>query len=1123
VADWVDAIDTAALRSAVDPGTLARGRDYARRGRVRRLERLPGELRAEVVGSGHVYRTHVAPLGDRARRPGFIGTCSCPVGEDCKHAVAVLLTAQTGVGGSAAAAPAAGPAAWEGAVSRLLASTGRPDPPAPESPSRPMTLLVQVRRTQPSARSSWTAWRPVPPVRVVVRAAVRDDTGAAPQHVVPWPALASRGDLPADHRDAVLALYGLFEGTRPRHQHHQPDQPIPLDECGPGVWSALERIAAAGVVLTPPRDTHRTVVLAEGPATVALAVHRASDGGVRLSPGLSLDGVMLRADTVVPVGEPTHGIGVVTAGGRGNGGFHEDDGAGGYPSGTLVLARLAEPIPGALADLARTGEVIRVPAADVDRFAVEYSPALRRAVPVATDGTLDLPEVAPPRLALDLAWQEAATVTVHWGFAYRVGERDVRVPLSAVDDRHGAGSPVAGHRDPAAERELLARLPLPPDGPPRAREMQRLGMLDPVRLAGAGAMRFVRDDLPRFAAVDGLEVTVTGDPVDFREASEPPVVTLAVTDRPGERDWFDLEVTVSVEGEPVRFADLFGALARGEDHLVLDTGVYVSLDHPELHRLRELIAEARALQDRPPAGDGLRINRHQADLWAELAALGTVREQSERWSASVRALLDADLAPPPVPTGVHAELRPYQLAGYRWLATLHDHGLGGILADDMGLGKTLQVLSLVAHAVERGERRPFLVVAPTSVVPAWAQEAARFTPGLAVEAVRRTQAKSGVPVADSAAGAAVVVTSYSLFRLDVDAYEGVEWAGLVLDEAQTVKNHRARTYQLVRRLRAPVKLAVTGTPLENGLMELWALLSIVAPGLYPSPERFADHVVRPVESGSDPGRLATLRRRVRPLLLRRTKEQVAVDLPPKQEQVLEVDLAPAHRRVYQTHLQRERQKVLRLIEDPQRNRFEILRSLMLLRRLALDPALVDDAYARIPATKVDVLLKRVREVVDEGHRALVFSQFTGFLRTVRTRLDAAGVRYAYLDGATRDRARRIAEFREGDAPLFLISLKAGGAGLTLTEADYVFLLDPWWNPAVEAQAVDRTHRIGQTRAVMVYRLVATDTIEDKVMALKARKSELFRRVMNGDGALPAGSFTADDVRELLGLTTDSRP
>ncbi len=1107
MAGWVDALDDAALRATVDSGTLARGRDYARRGHVRGLQRLPGELRAEVLGNGHVYRTLVTPYTGRSRHRGFVGVCSCPVGDDCKHAVAVLLAARE-------ARPRAGDtsrstrASWEDALARLLsvAPARRPATPVEAGSRHSLALVVRVQRTTTGPGHAWSARPqvPAPPVRVVVRPEL---PGAAPgprRAGLPWPALAARRDLVPEHRDAVVALYGLFEGSRPRHYHHQPQQAVPLDECGPGVWAALDRIVAAGVPLVPPRETHQAVVLAAEPATAILGAHRTVDGGARLSVGLSVAGALLRADTTVALGDPSHGVGIVTGG----------EAVAGIAPGTLVLARLAEPMTDALAELARTGEVIRIPAPDLDRFVTHYSPALRRAIPVATDGTLALPEVDPPRLALDLAWEPPHTLGLGWSFAYRVGERVVREELAP--DVGGAG-----HRDVAAELDLLARLPLPMPGPERSREMARLGMLGGARLAGASAMAFVRDDLPRLAAVDGVDVTVTGVAPDFREAVEAPVVAVSATDT-GERDWFDLAVTVTVEGEPVPFAELFTALARGETHLVLDTGVYLSLDRPELHRLRELIDEARALQDRPPSGDGLRISRHQADLWAELAALGVVREQSERWTATVRALLDTDLTPPPVPAGIHADLRPYQAAGYGWLATLRDHGLGGILADDMGLGKTLQVLSMVARAVEGGETRPFLVVAPTSVIGTWVAEAARFAPGLRVADVRRTQAKSGVPVAESAAGAAVVVTSYALFRLDVEAYGGVEWAGLVLDEAQAVKNHRGRTHQLVRRLPAPMKLAVTGTPLENGLMEFWALLSIVAPGLYPNPERFAEHVVRPVESGSDPDRLATLRRRVRPLMLRRTKEQVATDLPPKQEQVLEVDLAPAHRRVYQTHLQRERQKVLRLIEDPQRNRFEILRSLMLLRRLVLDPALVDEEYRKVPATKVDVLLERVREVVDEGHRALVFSQFTGFLATVRARLDDAGVRYSYLDGRTRDRARRIEEFRSGTAPLFLISLKAGGSGLTLTEADYVFLLDPWWNPAVEAQAVDRTHRIGQTRAVMVYRLVATDTIEDKVMALKARKSELFDQVMNEDGALPARPLTADDVRELLGLPPGAR-
>jgi SNF2 family DNA or RNA helicase len=257
-----------------------------------------------------------------------------------------------------------------------------------------------------------------------------------------------------------------------------------------------------------------------------------------------------------------------------------------------------------------------------------------------------------------------------------------------------------------------------------------------------------------------------------------------------------------------------------------------------------------------------------------------------------------------------------------------------------------------------------------------------------------------------------------------------------------------------------------------------------------------------------------LRQRIRPFLLRRTKDQVAADLPPKQEQVLELPLNPRHRRIYDTHLQRERQKVLGLLGELEKNRFEIFRSLTLLRQACLDPALVDDSYTGVAATKLDALMELVDELVSEGHRTLVFSQFTRFLRSARDRLDAHGVEHCYLDGTTRDRAAVIEEFRNGAAPVFLISLKAGGFGLTLTEADYCILLDPWWNPATENQAIDRTHRIGQDKPVMVYRLVAKDTIEEKVMALKERKAALFASVL-ADGDAGAAKLTADDIRGIL--------
>jgi SNF2 family DNA or RNA helicase len=443
-----------------------------------------------------------------------------------------------------------------------------------------------------------------------------------------------------------------------------------------------------------------------------------------------------------------------------------------------------------------------------------------------------------------------------------------------------------------------------------------------------------------------------------------------------------------------------------------------------------------------------------------------------------------------------------------------------VLADDMGLGKTVQALALVARAVERaapGERPRFLVVAPTSVVPNWVAEAHKFVPGLRAVAITETVRKSGRPLAATVGDADLVVTSYALARLDVDAYRSIPWAGMLLDEAQFVKNRQSTTYQRLRSLAVPFTLAITGTPLENTLMDLWSMMSLAAPGLFPSPQGFAEYYQRPIEREGNTERLEQLRRRIKPLMLRRTKELVASELPPKIEQVLELDLAPKQRAIYDRYLARERQRVLGLIGEFDRNRFAIFRALTVLRQIALDAALVDPAHEGVPSSKLELLDELLQDALAEGHRVLVFSQFTRLLGRVRARLDAADIGYAYLDGSTTKRGDAIDRFRNGVADVFLISLKAGGFGLNLAEADYCILLDPWWNPAAEAQAIDRTHRIGQTKSVMVYRYVAKATIEEKVMALKAGKARLFNDVLGkGDGSGAARvPLTAAEIRELI--------
>ena len=542
-----------------------------------------------------------------------------------------------------------------------------------------------------------------------------------------------------------------------------------------------------------------------------------------------------------------------------------------------------------------------------------------------------------------------------------------------------------------------------------------------------------------------------------------------------------------------------------------------------------------------------------------------------------------------MPEGMRARLRPYQLEGYRWLDFLRVAGLGGILADDMGLGKTVQVLAAVQRLIEQREETegqvtadvdpgdpegagPVLVIAPTSVVGSWVEQAERFCPGLRVQAVRRTAAKREESLERIAEDSDVVVTSYTIVRLCEEEFIAQDWAWVVCDEAQFVKNHASATYKAVRRLRAPSTIAITGTPLENSLMDLWALMSIAAPGLLPDPERFGQVYRKPIDRG-DTEALGRLRRRMRPFLLRRIKEQVAADLPAKTEQVLAVELGAKHRKAYDQRLARERQRILGLLEeDTAQSRFIALKALTTLRQMALDPELVDGgdgtepedaneeasgrkggsgnkstrgkgmkgkaaaasvkrqrrpARGPSPSAKVEALLEHLRPILSEGHRALVFSQFTRYLSGVREHLEATGVRTAYMDGSTPNRQDVIDAFRAGEADVFLISLKAGGFGLTLTEADYVFLLDPWWNPQAEEQAVDRTHRIGQDKPVMVYRLVSADTIEEKVMALKEKKAELFARVVEGAGDVETGegaagtdglspaALTAAEIRELI--------
>lgn len=1123
--------DVQTILRAVGAAAGSRGLAYFEAGAVQQVQVMRDAGGIAVTGQVAGTRPRPYEVHARIEMPAqeVAGWCSCPVGTNCKHVAAALFAAGKtepgGAGPSSAGPGGAGPAPrelplWE----RIL----QPEPTGPGRARREsrhtLALLIEPKF---SGRRLTAPMRPM-------GLGKRDRwirTGASWREVsYPY---HDYDEYPAQLLREILTLY---RASLP-YYYGEPTTIELTDFRSSRIWAVLAEAAAAGLPLIS--DVYGTPVVLEAETVAAQVAVTASAGGSwQLSGQLLHQGTVVGARAAV-VGEPAHGIAYLAENSLAPG-----------AAPTLHLAALTRRLEPGVAELF-AGDPVPIPAADTGRFTRDYLPWLRNhAEVVSPDESVPLPSAAQVRLRLAVARDDVGMVQLAWHWRYIWGDEAIEIPLDMPGHPDLRDTEAETTLSAAALAAVLASEPVPP----LVRQRGGIQSLNGTALLSRSqALRLTRSVLPSLRDIDGVMIDVADGALEFREATSAPVVAMAGSITP-DKDWLDLTVTVTVDGEDVPFGDLFRALAADNPVLILPSGTYFPLGSPELNRLRSVIDESYVLTERHALDSGtVSIGRYEATLWDELEALGVLDEQALAWSASVRELARVNEIPQyAVPATMRAELRPYQLVGYRWLAFLQQHGLGGVLADDMGLGKTLQTLAMIARAREENpDAPPFLVVAPTSVVPNWVEEARRFVPGVASVMVEATASRrGGVSLAEICSGADVVVTSYALFRLEYDGYAALNWSGLLLDEAQQIKNHQSKGYRCARKLAAPFKLAITGTPMENNLMELWSAFSIVAPGLLGDPRRFNEHYRGPIERGADTDRLATLRRRIQPLLLRRTKSDVLTDLPPKTEQVLELELGSRHRRAYDRFLARERRKVLGLLGDMDRNRFQIFRSLTLLRQAALDVALVGDdvisagAYSRTdsaasgaageaanavagdavnavageavkaPSTKLEALVELVAHAAAEGHRVLVFSQFTRFLGRARERLTAAGIASCYLDGATRRRASVLQEFREGNAPAFLISLKAGGVGLNLTEADYCIITDPWWNPATEQQAVDRTHRIGQQRPVMVYRLIAKNTIEDKVMALKERKAALFSAIMT-DGGVGAGGLTASDIRALL--------
>jgi superfamily II DNA or RNA helicase len=705
----------------------------------------------------------------------------------------------------------------------------------------------------------------------------------------------------------------------------------------------------------------------------------------------------------------------------------------------------------------------------------------------------------------------------------KYGARIMTVGVSSANESlwlPDPGSPTRyGTRDLAAEQKALARLVRSGfTGPDAQGRYQLLGQ--------NAVLNFFAREFPRSQREwkVTMEERLQKSTRENIERIEP-----AFQIAPSGVQWFDLQVSFTTAGgERFSAADIQRLLLSGQSHTRLRNGKLAVIDTGAVEELQEVLLDCAPEQHR----GGYRINNAQAGfLDATLHQHTQWQVQApSAWKNRVASLSgEANIQCPPLGP-LENVLRPYQKQGVAWLHFLRRNGFGGILADEMGLGKTLQTLGLLQTTAEERSKttRPCLIVCPTSLVFNWVNEAKKFTPDLKVLALTGPDRVALLQSSSSPSSAAgerglydfdLIVTSYALIRRDADYYASLEFDTVILDEAQHIKNRQTQNAQAVKSIRSRHRLVLTGTPLENSVLDLWSIFDFLMPGYLGSAQDFRERYEIPITREKDIASQTRLARRLKPFMLRRLKRDVVKDLPARLEQVSFCELTADQQAVYAQVLEASRKEVMEAVgaQGLAKSRMVVLSALLRLRQVCCDLRLLklEQTDRQTASAKLDLFSELLEEVIDGGHRVLVFSQFVSMLTLIRERLDAEQIAYTYLDGSTPNRGEVVSRFQtDSSIPVFLISLKAGGVGLNLTGADTVIHFDPWWNPAVEAQATDRAHRIGQTRVVTSYKLIARETVEEKIILLQNRKRELIEATLGGEETF-AERLNWDDVQELF--------
>ncbi|MDX9863595.1 MAG: SNF2-related protein [Anaerolineaceae bacterium] len=746
---------------------------------------------------------------------------------------------------------------------------------------------------------------------------------------------------------------------------------------------------------------------------------------------------------------------------------------------------------------------LHIPAEQEDIFREKYFLQIAERIPIEGDVVHweDVQEEAIPRLYLH---NDAGTLRADLRFGYGEYETEPDRSNESVStlDNPGSWTLTRVHRQQEREADFYQLLTDAKYGLKRANKSFAYGTFE-IR-ARTHPFDFLMHSIPALTDA-GFEIYGDKDALG-KVSPHTPSISLNITSG---IDWFELDAVVLYGDQQVDLREIRRVLKKGDRYIKLADGSIGQIPDQWLERYKHLFEMAEETDG------GLRVSDLQLSLVDELLAdAAQANVVTEFYEKRERLKGFEDIQPQPVPQGFTGELRPYQKSGLDWLHFLKEYGFGGILADDMGLGKTIQVLAFLQSLREQdGPQNAVLLVVPKSLLANWQRESAVFTPDLRILEYMGISRDKDV---ETFKAYDIILTTYGTMLRDIKTLRGYRFSYAILDESQAIKNPLAQSAKAARLINAERRLCMTGTPVENNTFELWSQFAFLNPGLLGSMTYFKSEFANPIESRQDEETASLLKRMVYPFILRRTKKQVAPELPPRTERIIYTELEPAQRKLYDRTREYYRAQLLGMIEESgmDQARMKILEGLLRMRQICIHPALVEPTYKKDSA-KFVILLETLETLQSEGHKALIFSQFVQTLKLLEVEMKKRGFTYTYLDGKTKDRQGRVDQFQDDPSiSFFLISLKAGGVGLNLTAADYVIHLDPWWNPAVEMQAADRAHRIGQDKPVFIYKFIAKETVEEKILELQNRKKDLVEQLISSEGSF-FKSLTGDDVKVLF--------